>query len=344
MFVAAGGLAVWGQLRARADDFASAAGTAAVSRSTPRSSGKLHWLPYQSERVKKDPAVRAVQYSTDVPNDAWTAQQKLPTPALRPAPGQMSPPNTLNDPPDERKPTLLPAPPAELDDPLTAPPSEPAAGADTITPFPVSSSERTPAAHAEPPTRGAGNSPGWTPSNAGPNPNLREVSPRRNVPDAEKEANEGNAEPVQKCISVKELKRITEVSIDILKLKGEVPPDCPWGIDRKFAGRSWRQLTFTWTASSLCHKPLYFEDEQLERYGHMWGPWLQPIISHARFFTTVPILPYEMGLETPNECMYALGYYRPGSCAPYYLDPIPLSVRATLFEGAAITGGVIILP
>jgi hypothetical protein len=39
-----------------------------------------------------------------------------------------------------------------------------------------------------------------------------------------------------------------------------------------------------------------------------------------------------------------LGYYRPGSCAPYYLDPIPLSVRAALFEAGAWVGGVAIFP
>jgi hypothetical protein len=149
---------------------------------------------------------------------------------------------------------------------------------------------------------------------------------------------------MQNCLSVKDLKPISKVGIDITTVQGEVPKDCPWGDGRKFAGRSWQQLTFTWTASALCHKPLYFEDVHLERYGHMLGPWLQPIVSHARFFATVPLLPYEMGLEPPNECMYVLGHYRPGSCAPYYLDPIPLSVRATLFEAGAVTAGVLILP
>ena len=82
----------------------------------------------------------------------------------------------------------------------------------------------------------------------------------------------------------------------------------------------------------------------MERYGHMCGPWLQPFASGANFFLTFPILPYKMGLELPNECMYTLGYYRPGNCAPYMLDPIPLSVRAALFEGGAWVGGVFAFP
>ena len=34
--------------------------------------------------------------------------------------------------------------------------------------------------------------------------------------------------------------------------------------------------------------------------------------------------------------MYTLGYYRPGSCAPYMLDPLPISVRAGLMEAGVV--------
>ena len=76
-----------------------------------------------------------------------------------------------------------------------------------------------------------------------------------------------------------------------------------------------------WKASALCHKPLYFEDEALERYGHSWGPCLDPLVSGAHFFCKLPVLPYCMGVHPPNECMYALGHYRPGNCAPYMMRP-----------------------
>ncbi len=108
--------------------------------------------------------------------------------------------------------------------------------------------------------------------------------------------------------------------------------------------RGWAQTTFMWKASALCHKPAYFEDEQLERYGHTWGPWLQPLVSGGHFFLTVPALPYIVGLYPPHECVYTLGYYRPGSCAPYTLDPLPLSVRAALAEGGVWTGMVFLIP
>ena len=87
----------------------------------------------------------------------------------------------------------------------------------------------------------------------------------------------------------------------------------------EYTGRNWELMTFTWTASALCHKPLYFEDVSLERYGHSAGPLRQTLLSGAHFFGNVAILPYNVGLHGPFECRYALGYYRPGSCAPWLL-------------------------
>ncbi len=145
------------------------------------------------------------------------------------------------------------------------------------------------------------------------------------------------------CLSVKDLKKISQLTTNITPSQGELPKDCPWGGD-DFRPRCWAPVTFTWTASALCHHPLYFEDVQVERYGHTLGPWLQPFGSAALFYLTVPILPYKMGLELPDECIYTLGYYRPGDCAPYMLDPLPVSIRAGLFEAGAWVGGAAIIP
>ena len=124
---------------------------------------------------------------------------------------------------------------------------------------------------------------------------------------------------------------------------GEFPQWCSMGKD-PFVPRSWPNTTFHWTASALCHKPVYFEDLQVERYGHTFGPWLQSVISGGHFFLSVPALPYAMGLFPPNECVYTLGYYRPGSCTPYVLDALPLSLRAILAEGGVWTGMVYLVP
>lgn len=124
---------------------------------------------------------------------------------------------------------------------------------------------------------------------------------------------------------------------------GGFPPECPLSTE-SFPDRNFMQTTYTWKASALCHKPLYFEAVPLERYGHSWGPILQPFVSGAHFFVSVPLLPYKMGLEAPWECIYPLGYYRPGSCAPYTLGPIPFSLRGAALQGAAVTGAFYAFP
>jgi hypothetical protein len=115
-----------------------------------------------------------------------------------------------------------------------------------------------------------------------------------------------------------------------------VPSECILG-DEIHPGRNWVPSNMTWTASALCHKPLYFEEVQLERYGHTIG-FFQPVLSGAHFFVNIATLPYHAGINPPNECQYALGYYRPGSCAPWMIPPIPLSVRGAAVQAAAVGG------
>ena len=97
-------------------------------------------------------------------------------------------------------------------------------------------------------------------------------------------------------------------------------------------------------ASALCHKPLYFEQVQLERYGHTAGPIRQPLISGAHFFLSLAALPYNMAINPPHECQYALGYYRPGSCAPWMIPPVPLSLRGAAAQTAFVVGGIYVIP
>jgi hypothetical protein len=116
-----------------------------------------------------------------------------------------------------------------------------------------------------------------------------------------------------------------------------LPVDCQVDLG-KYELRDFTMLTFTWTASSLCHKPLYFEDVQLERYGHSFNPWVQPLMSGAHFYASLALLPYNMGLARPNECQYDLGYYRPGNCAPWLMSAFPWSRRAVLSQVGAVAG------
>ncbi|MFC1759278.1 hypothetical protein ACFL2H_11010 [Planctomycetota bacterium] len=124
-----------------------------------------------------------------------------------------------------------------------------------------------------------------------------------------------------------------------------------WGIPTEYRVdvepykvRDWTTQTFTWKASGLCHKPLYFEEVQLERYGHSAGPVKQTMLSGVHFFGNLIFLPYKMGVHPPNECQYALGYYRPGDCAPWLLHAIPLSARGARLQTAAMLGGIGLVP
>jgi hypothetical protein len=122
-----------------------------------------------------------------------------------------------------------------------------------------------------------------------------------------------------------------------------VPYECSLSND-PFQPRSWPLLTYTWKASALCHKPLYFEEMAAERYGHSHGPGLEYVSSFIHFFGSLALLPYCVGVETPCECIYDLGYYRVGDCAPYEFDAFPLSVRGALTGAVGYCGVVALFP
>ncbi len=116
-----------------------------------------------------------------------------------------------------------------------------------------------------------------------------------------------------------------------------LPKVCSVG-NRGSAERSWTPQTFTWTASNVCHKTLFFENVQLERYGHSHGPFTQPVQSVAHFFVSLATLSYQAAIHPANECNYALGYYRPGNCAPWLKDPIPISLDGAKRQILTTTG------
>jgi hypothetical protein len=153
----------------------------------------------------------------------------------------------------------------------------------------------------------------------------------------------GPTQPEPRCPTVKDsvqdggFRPIGEITNKIDPEPGDFPQECPLAGD-PYEPRNFATTDFTWKASALCHKPLYFEQPQMERYGHTFGPVIQPIFSGAHFFVSVVLLPYKMGVEPPLECVYALGWYRPGSCAPRTVGPIPLSARGALAELGVGTG------
>jgi hypothetical protein len=99
-----------------------------------------------------------------------------------------------------------------------------------------------------------------------------------------------------------------------------------------------------WVASDVWYNPLYFEDVQLERYGHAYPPLIQPVVSMGRMGVQLLALPYAMTLEPISSRVYPLGYYRPGDFAPYFIYQIPLNAEAAINEAAVVTGLFFLIP
>ncbi|MCE9605247.1 MAG: hypothetical protein K8U03_10140 [Planctomycetia bacterium] len=110
---------------------------------------------------------------------------------------------------------------------------------------------------------------------------------------------------------------LSALSIDIRPV-GEAPPNTA-AADHYLAPpemnpieRGWDDTLYFWQASNMAHRPLYFQQAYVERYGYNYG-CLQPIVSGVQFLGDVPLLPVKALVRCPNECVYTVGYGRPGS-------------------------------
>jgi hypothetical protein len=140
--------------------------------------------------------------------------------------------------------------------------------------------------------------------------------------------------------------KIQGIELDIRvsgKAGSDYPNECRLE-GETFKPRQFATTMFTWKAAGYCHKPLYFEHWNLERYGHSHGFVADTACSAAHFFASLPALPYKVGVELPWECVYPLGYYRPGSCSPWTVPAPPISARGLAVAAATVTGIVFVLP
>jgi hypothetical protein len=147
-------------------------------------------------------------------------------------------------------------------------------------------------------------------------------------------------------------KPLGTLGIDIAQPPGKLPDDFAaacWNQINEAAGpqadaRHWSMSEFRWNATCLCHRPLYFEEVNLERHGYGCCECIQPVVSAAHFFGTVPALPYCMAVDCPCECIYTLGHYRPGSCPPWRCYRPPCDPLAAAAEGGVWTGMIFLIP
>lgn len=132
---------------------------------------------------------------------------------------------------------------------------------------------------------------------------------------------------------------------------GDIPDDAtsgrmpasvplPLAIDRGIFLQSSKQ----WVPGGFCHQPLYFEDAMLERHGHQRFPYLQPFVSAAKFYGTIPLAPYKWTLQRPLEDRHTLGSFRPGSPAPLIRQRLPYDEAAFSVQVGVSGATVVAIP
>ncbi len=144
---------------------------------------------------------------------------------------------------------------------------------------------------------------------------------------------------------------LTGVGTSIALPEGKTPPNVAAvrnatvaaTIDPRLDG-SWSESGHSWAATGLCHRPLYYEEVNLERYGYQHGPLIQPFVSGTMFFVNTLALPYKIALHRPCECTYTLGHYRPGTRAPWRWHRTPLRAPASVVEAGVVVGLVFLIP
>ena len=144
-------------------------------------------------------------------------------------------------------------------------------------------------------------------------------------------------------------KPITTLGVDITLPEGKLPDDQSQALvsDVQLAAnlpRPWPTQVYHWQAAATRHQPLYFEEINAERYGYTCHWTLQPAVSTAHFFGTLPALPYLMAANCPTECQYTLGHYRPGSCPPRRRHWWPADAWGGTFEAGTIAWMIMVFP
>jgi len=145
---------------------------------------------------------------------------------------------------------------------------------------------------------------------------------------------------------------LSELQADIALPEGRVPTnraaacasDTPPVSDLRLS-EGWALTNYQWSATHMHHRPLYFEEVNAERYGYTPSYFFQPVISGARFFLTIPALPYKMAIDHPHERVYTLGHYRPGTDGvPRRRHCLPLRITAATVEVGVIAGLILLVP
>lgn len=134
----------------------------------------------------------------------------------------------------------------------------------------------------------------------------------------QQELSDDRLAPTPSGTDVPAVKPLRDISYNI-SVTGEAPANVPApssGPEQTVGGREvqrgFADSMYFWQASNMVHRPLYFEQRYVERYGANFG-LMQSIASGVQFAADTALLPAKMLVHPPRECVYTLGYGRPGS-------------------------------
>ncbi len=115
---------------------------------------------------------------------------------------------------------------------------------------------------------------------------------------------------------------VVDVPLDIRPTEGAMPHDAAaTEFERLQAAADPRMsgdvpgIGCSYTPWTICFRPLYFEEQNVERYGYR-VPVLQSAISGTAFLKNVAMLPYHMRVNPPRSCVCSNGFSRIGDCRP----------------------------
>jgi hypothetical protein len=146
----------------------------------------------------------------------------------------------------------------------------------------------------------------------------------------------------------RELRPVTEVPLDIRPSAGEMPTppaglvELPTTLDAHENGE-WPAVVCSYTPWTICYRPLYFEQIELERYGDSWGI-VQPGVSAVYLFGSAIAMPYKMVVRPPRSCVCSNGFSRCEDCRPPGYRQFEWNWKAAAIEAGIVAGVMIALP
>jgi hypothetical protein len=110
-----------------------------------------------------------------------------------------------------------------------------------------------------------------------------------------------------------------------------------------YPGRFWPKFDEVVEPAYVCHRRLYFEELNAERYGWDFGIF-QPFLSAGYFYWDVATMPYHAFTAPCRKFDCSASKCLPGDPVPYLIYPPDLSVTGTVAQGATIAALIAIFP